>query len=126
MTMNRIMIVLLAASAGYLHQQAALRSTPPEPRNNEQIIRISASKFEFMPSEITVKKGVPVVLQLVSRDRHHGFKLSAFQVRSDITPGAVETVRFVPDKTGKFTFICDVFCGEGHEDMSGTLTVTEQ
>jgi cytochrome c oxidase subunit 2 len=29
-----------------------------------------------------------------------------------------------PDKTGTFTFLCDVFCGSGHEDMSGTLIVT--
>jgi len=123
--MNRIIILLLAASVGYLHQQTAIRPTPREISNDEQIIRISASSFEFMPSEITVKKGVPVILQLVSRDRHHGFKLSAFQVRADIPPGAVQTVRFIPDKTGKFTFICDVFCGDGHEDMSGTLTVIE-
>jgi cytochrome c oxidase subunit 2 len=124
MDMNRIVILLLAVSVGYLHQQS-VRSTPREMPNNEQIIRISASSFEFMPSEITVKKGVPVILQLVSRDRHHGFKLSAFQVRADIPPGAVQTVRFVPERTGKFTFICDVFCGDGHEDMTGTLTVTE-
>jgi len=125
MNMDRIMILLLAASVGYLHQQSVIRSTPREMPNNEQIVRISASSFEFMPSEITVKKGVPVILQLVSRDRHHGFKLSAFQVRADIPTGAVQTVRFIPDKTGKFTFICDVFCGDGHEDMSGTLTVIE-
>ncbi len=123
--MNRIIILVLAASVGYVHQQAVLQSTPPAMPNNEQIIRVSASSFEFMPSEITVKKGVPVILQLVSRDRHHGFKLAAFQVRADIAPGAVQTVRFTPDKTGKFTFICDVFCGDGHEDMSGTITVTE-
>jgi cytochrome c oxidase subunit 2 len=35
----------------------------------------------------------------------------------------MEKIRFVPDKSGKFTFLCDVFCGEGHEEMSGTLTV---
>ena len=123
--MNRIMILLLAASVGYLQQQSVIRSTPRKMPDNEQIIRISASTFDFIPSEITVKKGVPVILQLVSRDRHHGFKLSAFEVRADIPPGTVQTVRFIPDKTGKFTFICNVFCGDGHEDMSGTLTVTE-
>ena len=123
--MNRIMILLLAASVGYLQQQSVIRSTPRKMPDNEQIIRISASTFDFAPSEITVKKGVPVILQLVSRDRHHGFKLSAFEVRADIPPGTVQTVRFIPDKTGKFTFICNVFCGDGHEDMSGTLTVTE-
>jgi len=72
-----------------------------------------------------VKKGIPVMLELISADRHHGFKLSAFQLRADVTPGSVEKVRFVPDRTGTFTFLCDVFCGDGHENMSGTLTVIE-
>jgi cytochrome c oxidase subunit 2 len=29
------------------------------------------------------------------------------------------------NKAGTFTFACDVFCGEGHDDMSGTVVVTE-
>jgi heme/copper-type cytochrome/quinol oxidase subunit 2 len=31
---------------------------------------------------------------------------------------------FTPDKAGTFTFLCDVFCGDGHEGMSGRLVVT--
>jgi cytochrome c oxidase subunit 2 len=91
----------------------------------EQVIHITARNFEFTPGTITVKKGVPVVLELTSADRKHGFSLRAFGVRADIKPGAVSRVQFTPDRTGRFTFLCDVFCGEGHEDMSGTLVVTE-
>ena len=123
--MKRLALLLVAASAGYLHQQGVVRSTAQELPPDEQIIRISASTFEYKPSQITIKKGAPVLLELTSQDRHHGFKLSAFQLRADIHPGVVEKVRFIPDKTGKFTFFCDVFCGDGHEDMSGTLTVIE-
>ena len=25
-----------------------------------------------------------------------------------------------PTKIGEFTFLCDVFCGSGHENMEGT------
>jgi cytochrome c oxidase subunit II len=35
----------------------------------------------------------------------------------------VATVRLTLDKAGSFVFLCDVFCGSGHEDMSGTLVV---
>ncbi len=127
MSMKNILhhALLIAASAGLFLQQTAIQSAAPEMRNDEQVIRISASTFEYKPSEITVKRGVPVTLELMSQDRHHGFKLSAFQLRADIQPGVVEKVRFVPDKIGKFTFFCDVFCGDGHEDMSATLTVIE-
>ena len=34
-----------------------------------------------------MKKGVPVTLEIVSQDRHHGFRLSEFHLRADIQPG---------------------------------------
>ncbi len=117
--------VLFVVSTGVFLQQMAIRSRAQETRSNEQIIRISASTFEFRPSEITLSKGVPVILELISQDRHHGFKVAEFHLRADIQPGIVEKIRFVPDKVGNFTFFCDVFCGDGHEDMSGTLRVIE-
>jgi cytochrome c oxidase subunit 2 len=91
----------------------------------ERVIKIGAKKFEFSPAEITVKKGEPVVLEINSEDVKHGFTLPDFGVRTDIKPGTVNRVTFTPDKVGSFTFACDVFCGAGHEEMSGTLNVTE-
>ena len=91
----------------------------------EKVIRMSAKNFEFSPGTITVKKGVPVVLELTSEDRKHGFDLPAFGVRTDVKRGAVTSVRFTPDRAGKFKFSCDVFCGDGHEEMTGTLIVTD-
>jgi cytochrome c oxidase subunit 2 len=108
-----------------LLQQTVIQSSAKETSNAEQIVRISASNFDFTPSVITVKKGVPVRLEFVSQDRRHGFKLLELHLRADITPGTMETIRFVPDKVGTFTFYCDVFCGDGHESMAGTLKVIE-
>jgi len=123
--MKRIAIFLIAASIGYWHQETLARSAPQHVTQDEQIVRISASAFEFTPSQISVKKGVPVVLELISQDRHHGFKLTQFHIRVDVKPGVIENVRFVPNKAGTFTFSCDVFCGEGHEEMSGVIEVTD-
>ena len=91
----------------------------------ERVIHITAKKFEFSPDSITLKKGEPVVFEISSEDRKHGFSLRAFGIRSDVLPGKVSRIRFTPDKTGKFTFSCDVFCGEGHEEMTGTVVVTD-
>jgi cytochrome c oxidase subunit 2 len=91
----------------------------------ERVIHITAKKFDFSPDSITLKKGEPVVLEISSADREHGFNLRAFGVRTNVSPGKVSRIRFTPDKTGKFTFSCDVFCGDGHEEMTGTVTVTE-
>ena len=38
-------------------------------------------------------------------------------------PGQETRVDLTPDKVGTFSFHCDVFCGDGHEDMEGTLIV---
>jgi len=90
-----------------------------------RVIEITAKRFAFTPNQITLKKGEPVVLVISSEDRKHGFNLRAFGVRTDVNPGGSARIRLTPDKTGKFTFSCDVFCGEGHEDMTGTIVVTE-
>ena len=91
----------------------------------ERVIHITAKKFDFSPDSITLKKGEPVVFEISSADREHGFNLRAFGVRANISPGKVSRIRFTPDKSGKFTFSCDVFCGDGHEEMTGTVIVTE-
>ena len=91
----------------------------------EKVIKLTAEKFKYSPAEITVKKGEPVVIEVTSEDVKHGFTLPDFGIRTDIKPGSVNRISFTPDKAGQFTFACDVFCGSGHEDMSGTLIVTE-
>ena len=97
----------------------------PSVAAEEQVIRLTAKKFEYDLREITLKRGVPVVLELTSLDRVHGFNQPDFGVRGDAVPGTVTRIRFTPDKTGEFVFFCDVFCGDGHEEMSGTLIVKD-
>ena len=92
---------------------------------DDSVIQITAKKFEYSLRTLTLKKGVPVVLELTALDRAHGFNLPDFGVRIDVLPGKVTRIRFTPDKTGEFVFFCDVFCGDGHEEMSGVLTVKD-
>ncbi len=91
----------------------------------EQVIHITAKRFEYVPSEITLRRGAPVVLEITSADRDHGFKVPELGLRADVKPGETTRVRLVPDTIGRFAFRCDVFCGAGHEDMTGELVVVE-
>src|SRR5215510_14767783 len=119
--MNMIVSMIVIALIGGVTNDSVV-----EPgRSVDKTIQITAKKFEFTPGEITVKKGEPVALEIKSEDVNHGFNLPDFGVRGDVKPGSVLRLRFTPDKTGQFTFTCDIFCGSGHEEMSGTLTVTE-
>ena len=89
----------------------------------EQVIKILARRFTYSPNQLTLKKGVPVILELTTADVLMGFSVPDFQVRADIIPDQVVRVRLVPDKVGSFEFLCDIFCGSGHETMNGTITV---
>lgn len=86
-------------------------------------IRISAKKFAFNPAEVRLKAGQPVVLVLTTEDRVHGFKMPQLGIRTEIVPGQETRVEITPDKPGRISFFCDVFCGDGHEEMDGTLVV---
>jgi cytochrome c oxidase subunit 2 len=91
----------------------------------EQVIKITAKKFEYNPKEITLKKGAPVVLEFTSLDRLHGFNCPGLGVRTDIKPGVVAKVPLTPQKAGDFEFHCDNFCGSGHAGMTGMIHVVE-
>lgn len=92
---------------------------------DEQVIKITARRFEYTPREVTLKKGVPVILELTTEDILMGFNAPDLGVRADIVPGRTVRLRVVPTKVGKVDFLCDVFCGSGHEEMNGLITVVE-
>jgi len=112
-------LLMMSAIAGGM---TAFTSAIAQPE--EQLIKVVARRFTFTPSEIRLKKGVPTTLEFTSLDVVMGFNAPDFGVRSDIVPGKTSRVSFTPDKTGKFTFQCDIFCGSGHEDMNGVIIVT--
>lgn len=88
-------------------------------------ITIVAERYEYWPSTIILKKNEPVILHLMSRDRVHGFNVKALGVRADLMPGEEIRIPVTPRKAGTFPFKCDLFCGRGHTDMSGTIVVNE-
>ncbi|MBI2744678.1 MAG: cupredoxin domain-containing protein [Burkholderiales bacterium] len=91
--------------------------------NGPAEIRIGAKKFEFHPHKVTARLGQPIVRVLTTEDRLHGFKMPDLGIRADIAPGQETRVPLTPGKVGSFAFLCDVFCGDGHEDMEGVLVV---
>ncbi len=92
-----------------------------EPR----VIEIKAKKFEFSPSEITLKKGEPVILRLTTEDRTHGFLLKPLKIDTDIIPDKVTDVPVTPEVAGNYTVICDHYCGTGHGNMKLKMSVVE-
>ncbi len=111
--------LLLTGFAAALVAAAARAASQGSPRR----IPVVARKFVFIPSEITVRKGESVVLEFTAPEVVMGFFAPELGLRALIVPGEVSLVPWTPDRAGRFDFLCDVFCGDGHEGMNGHLVV---
>ncbi len=89
------------------------------------VIRITARRFFYSPNEIVLQKGQTAVLEITALDFMHGFHIPELKMRADLPPGRLTTLRVRFDQPGSYDFLCDNFCGEGHEKMAGHFRVTE-
>ena len=115
-------VLACIVSAGLYALSAVWAADIPAPAQRVEIV---ATKFEFSIREIRVSKGKPVTIVLTSHDFVHGFAIPDFNIRTDGIPGKTVAITFTPDRAGKFIFLCDNFCGDGHDRMMGFLIVTE-
>lgn len=88
-------------------------------------IEVHAKRFGFQPSEITVKKGEPVVLVLTADDVSHGLRFRQLNIEVKAEKGKPGETQFTPEMTGDFIGHCSVFCGSGHGSMVLTLHVVD-
>jgi cytochrome c oxidase subunit 2 len=104
--------------AGIITLQAARAQAP-------QVARVTAERFAFTPSEITVAPGTEIEFHLTSEDTAHGFHILGQGVDLTIPKrGRGEaTVRFAPPSPGRYVFECSRMCGAGHSFMRGTVIV---
>jgi cytochrome c oxidase subunit II len=93
--------------------------------DTSKTISVSVKRFGYIPAEITLKKGEPVVLLLTTEDVTHGLKFKELNLDTKISKGKPVELAFTPDKMGDFVGHCSVFCGSGHGSMTLTLHVTE-
>jgi cytochrome c oxidase subunit 2 len=118
MKMKYMLVPLLLIGAAFVPLKSNVRAQAA-PRQ----IEITAKQFSFEPSEITVKKGEPVVLVIKSADVAHGLRFRELNLNVKIDKGGTAELPFTPDKTGDFVGQCSVFCGSGHGGMKLTLHV---
>ena len=106
------------AGASAMTRRAIASGTP-------RIIKVTAQRFRFTPDEIALKSGQRAVLEITALDFVHGFKVPDLGIRIDLVPGRVNSIALEPLAPGRYAFLCDNFCGAGHEDMNGEIVVSE-
>lgn len=118
MKMKYVLAPLLLITAALLPLKSSV-CAQAAPRR----IEITAKQFAFEPSEITIKKGEPVVLVVKSADVAHGLRFRDLNLNVKVDKGGTAELPFTPDKTGDFVGHCSVFCGSGHGEMTLTMHV---
>ena len=100
-------------------------SVPAARQASPTVFEVSVERFSFTPSEIRMKNGTSAEIRLRSEDTDHGFRIAGTNI--DITipkrGRGVATVRFEPEKPGRYDFECSKLCGAGHDFMRGTIIV---
>jgi cytochrome c oxidase subunit 2 len=91
-----------------------------EPR----VIELTARRFVYEPNEIALKAGERVVIAIKSVDFVHGMNIPDLGKRLDLVPGRVTRLELHPQAPGEIDFVCDNFCGDGHEQMHGRFVVS--
>lgn len=96
-----------------------------------------ASFDDFVPREIHVPKGKPVLLKIRARDVLHSVFLPHFRLKMDAVPGMPTRFWFIPNKSTaemraelndpefNYELACTEVCGRGHFSMKMILVVDE-
>ena len=66
---------------------------------------------------------MPVILEFTAPEVAMGFDAPGLKLNTEIPQENPCAWRSRPDRPGEFEFVCDVFCGSGHEDMGGVIKV---
>jgi cytochrome c oxidase subunit 2 len=121
--MKKKFMLSLVCAAAMSTAFFANRSTVAEDAPHK--VEVTASKFSFSPSEITLKKGQPAIIVLKGADAAHGLKFTELDFNIKVDKGGTTEGKLTPDKTGDFVGHCSVFCGSGHGTMALTLHVVD-
>ncbi|SDC37006.1 cupredoxin domain-containing protein [Paraburkholderia lycopersici] len=88
-----------------------------------RVIKVHARRFVFAPDHIALAPHEQVVFEITAQDTTMGFSIPQFGVRADVPPGTVVKLAATAGDAGTVPFLCDIFCGSGHESMNGVIVV---
>ena len=88
---------------------------------------VKAQQFAFVVPQTPLRAGVPVEFHLTSADVNHGFAVfnekNEFVFQAQVMPGKTQDYVYTFKKPGRYHVVCFEYCGVGHDEMTGQLTV---
>lgn len=86
-------------------------------------VHMVAARYGFFPPVIKVPANTPVTFRVASADVLHGFHVPYTNAATMVVPGYVSEVHTSFPKPGKYSFLCNEYCGLGHDNMWSRLIV---
>jgi cytochrome c oxidase subunit 2 len=86
-------------------------------------IEVHVHRFSFEPTDITVRKGEPAIVKLMSDDVTHSLVIKSLGINQTVSKDHPAEIRFTPETAGDFRGQCGRFCGKGHGSMFFTIHV---
>lgn len=94
---------------------------------NNVEIWMTVVRSHFYPERVEIKQGDHVTWHLTNLERTpdatHGFAISGYNINLSLEPGETQTIEFVADRSGTFTYYCTEFCSALHLEMLGYMLV---
>lgn len=120
-----IVLLCLSLSPGTAGAAALRDVRVTRSQDAPKVIRVSAERFAYTPSEITVERGTVIEFHLTSQDTDHGFRIIGTEVDVPIPKRrrGETVVTYTANTAGRFIIECSRPCGAGHTAMRATLVV---
>lgn len=125
-------LIILTIAIFSVRIWASMQNTPGDVLTMEAIGHQFRFEFRYpklkqsVYDDMHVPVDTPVTLHVTSADVIHSFWSPELRIKADMVPGLVQTLRFTPERIGKYRIICTEFCGTQHANMAAAFYVDSQ
>lgn len=84
---------------------------------------VEGNQFAFSPARLEVQKDDLVKVTFTARDMAHSFTLDEYRIVKRASAGQTVVFEFRADRTGSFTFYCNLSQSDKCREMKGHLEV---
>jgi len=116
-TRQRLVFATLAGAVLLLVSAAA------QDQGQVREFTVTGNAYAFSPSALAVNKNDLVKITFTAQDVAHSFTIDDYRIVKRAGAGQTVTFEFRADRTGPFTFYCNLSQDAKCKDMKGTLTV---
>lgn len=88
-------------------------------------VGVRAQAFSFTPADVRIPAGAETTFYLTSQDVLHGFQVQNTSINVELIPGDVSVFSYTFERPGRYRVTCNEYCGIGHQNMLGTITVLD-